>query len=193
MRLIILLIIGASIYWYYKNHSKSDNDKTDSILTAEARLEQNKRMAIEAARQRYRDRINGISSCSDEEKDPMYAHMARFLNAVKLTSESGGQGTIMLTMNDDQNAFSINAHYCNYSCVSCMDKLLYDGALNYPGMTMVEGGDEDSFNYNIKNIDVDGYSFSAKYLIREIVERMPEATITTNAERPDFISVSFRT
>ncbi len=199
MRIILIIAIGIVVYLYIKNHSGSSGSKSFSVPSKadldrmEASLEHSKQVAIEAARKRYEDRLHGLFPYIDETDVLMFSHMERFLNAVKLTSESGGMGNIMLTLNDDHSSFNIHAHYCNYSCMSCMDKLLYDGALDYPGMTMVQGGDEDSFDYDVKNVKIDGYSFSTLWLLRRIIEKLPEAVTTTNAEREDFISVSFRT
>lgn len=193
MRLVILVIIGVAVYWYFKNHSSNSGNKTSYSIPSEEQLEHMKQSTIDAARKRYEDRLNGLLPKVDESDVPMFSHMARFLGAVKLTREAGGQGSIILNKNTNQNTVSIQAHYCNYSCMSCMDKLLYDGALDYPGMTIVQGGDEDSFNYNVENVKTDDYFSSLQYLTHEIQEYLPGATITPNAERVDFVSVSFRT
>ena len=182
----VLILIIAGFYLFLKHYKGKPR-------TYSGEQPQQAGESTEKEQEMHHEISRSAETPAAEEKVPMYCHMARFLGAVKVTRDSGGEGTIMLRMNEDGNTFSMHGHYCNYSCMSCRDKLLRDGSLRFPGMKLVEGGDEDSFNYDIDSIEMDGYSFSLKYLTGEIQEYLPGVPVTPTAERADFVSVTFRT
>lgn len=188
--LIFLLPFIVHVCFDILNDCLKKHKKKQYSSFSEADFVRTKQATIETARKRYMNRINGISN-PVEDKVPMYSHLARFLNAVKLTRESDGLCIINLKRNGRKKTVSLNAVYCNNSHVDCMDELLYDGALDYLGMTMGENG--ESFEYNMDNIDDDGYSFSIRYLMKEISERMPDVKIWPNVEKQNYICVTFRT
>ncbi len=191
MRLILLLLVIYVIYRVIKNNS-SEQKTSKSFDSQMQNLKLQKEEAIEAARKRYEEKKAGNGTPLYLVDEPMYVHMARFFNAVNLIREPNGRGNVILRMNEDGSTFSISARYCNYSCVSCMEKLLYDGALDYPGMT-VSGGDLDAIQYDIPAVKNEYNDFSIGYLSKEIREKVPGTVINLIAERGDFVSLEFQT
>lgn len=101
-----------------------------------------------------------------------------------------GKGTIMMIKHDDSDCFELSTVFYKEDGISCIWELAREGTLREPGFRMKDS-DEAGFIYNRKDIPFSSNYFNTGFIVRQINELLPFASVSIGTNSNTFKSVNF--